>query len=244
VKSCWQIRNDQGANGERWRINCADCRALATGVSCWELDTPGCCAPVHVTCDFCSLYIDHRREIASLTQKLQTNEAIGATFLSLGHDPDDDQTLQAGYAAIDLPTRQVSATTWPTAPWGEPVSSSKEDASSIMEKQQLNVPDMYADHHVLRVRAVLAALEPKVQNIVASSAFRLLAFEYDPAMISVEAVQAALAEAGYPTGAGQPVMVNPLSAPVTPANSHADPAWERLGVRISRTDVRDAKPAR
>ncbi len=113
-----------------------------------------------------------------------------------------------------------------------------------MEKLQLNVPDMYADHHVLRVRAALAALEPNVQNVVASSAFRLVAFEYDPAAITAEAIQAALAEAGYPTGVGQGVVVNPVSPAVTPATSRPDPAWDRLGVRISRTDARDAKPAR
>ncbi len=226
VKSCWQIRDELagngGPNGEFWLVSCTECRAYAAGVSCWELDTPRCCAPVHMTCDFCALYIDHRREIASLTQKLPAPPA--------------------GRNTRDLPPRQAPDA-WPTAPWGEPVSSQKEDASSIMEKLQLNVPDMYADHHVLRVRAALAALEPNVQNVVASSAFRLVAFEYNPAAISAEAIQAALAEAGYATGAGQGLVVNPVSPAVTPGKGF-DPAWERLGVRVSRTDARDSKPAR
>ncbi len=232
MKSCWQIRNalatGGGPNGEYWVISCTECRAHAAGISCWELDTPCCCAPVHVTCDFCALYIEHRREIASLTQKRPTGEVAA--------------TPPAGRTTVDSPPRQAPGA-WPTAHWGEPVSLQKEDASSIMEKLQLNVPDMYADHHVLRVRAVLAALEPNVQNVVASSAFRLVAFEYNPAAISAEAIQAALAEAGYATGAGQGLVVNPVTPAVTPG-TRSDPAWERLGVRVSRTDARDSKPAR
>jgi copper chaperone CopZ len=112
-----------------------------------------------------------------------------------------------------------------------------------MEKLQLNVPDMYADHHVLKVRAVLAGLGPGVQNVIASSAFRMLAVEHDPAVISAEAMKAALAEAGYPVSP-RPAMVNPVVPGVPVATGHGDPAWERLGVRISRTDARDAKPGR
>ncbi len=112
-----------------------------------------------------------------------------------------------------------------------------------MEKLQLNVPEMYADHHVLKVRAALAALGPGVQSVVASSAFRIVAVEYDSALVSPEAIAAALAEAGYPVAA-EPATVNPVLAAVPVATKGADPAWDRLGVRISRTDARDAKSAR
>ncbi len=108
-----------------------------------------------------------------------------------------------------------------------------------MEKLQLNLPDMYADHHVLRVRAILAALAPGVENVVASSAFRIVAMDYDPAVIAPEAIKAALAESGYPIAA-QPGTVNP----VIPVRTGADPAWDRLGFRAARTDARDAKPGR
>ncbi|HEX9114926.1 MAG TPA: heavy-metal-associated domain-containing protein [Anaerolineae bacterium] len=109
-----------------------------------------------------------------------------------------------------------------------------------MERLQLNVPDMYADHHVLKVRAVLGALAPQVQNVVASSAFRVVALDFDPAATSAEAIQGALAEAGYPA-AGQPGAINPV---VPVQNGQTDPAWDRLGQRISKTDARDTKTAR
>ncbi len=69
MKSCWQIRQEQPKNGDEWRMNCSECHAMAAGASCWELNMPCCCAPMHVTCDFCCLYIAHRREIASRTQE-------------------------------------------------------------------------------------------------------------------------------------------------------------------------------
>jgi hypothetical protein len=65
MKSCWQIRQEESKTGNGWRIGCPECHAFAAGVSCWELNAPCCCAPVHVTCDFCSLYISHRREITN-----------------------------------------------------------------------------------------------------------------------------------------------------------------------------------
>ncbi len=109
-----------------------------------------------------------------------------------------------------------------------------------MERLQLNVPDMYADHHVLKVRAVLGALAPHVQNVVASSAFRVVALDFDPAATSAAAIQAALAEAGYPVAA-QASTVNPV---VPVQSGGTDPAWDRLGLRASKTDARDLKTAR
>ena len=103
-----------------------------------------------------------------------------------------------------------------------------------MEKLQFNVPDLWADHHVLRVRAALDKLAPAVQNVVASSAFRIVAVEYDPAAVSREQIQSALAEAGYPV-ASEPGAVNPV---VPVQTRRADPAWARLGFRVKSTDPR------
>ena len=82
MKTCWQIRMEDldnapgpprsaggaGGAGWQWRKDCVECQAYTTDVSCWELDKR-CCAPVHVTCDFCSLYLAHRREITILNQQ-------------------------------------------------------------------------------------------------------------------------------------------------------------------------------
>ncbi len=66
-----------------------------------------------------------------------------------------------------------------------------------MEKVQFNVPDLWADHHTLKVREVLSQLAG-VQDVIASPAFRLVAVSYDPALTTPGAVMATLEEAGYP----------------------------------------------
>ncbi|PKO22666.1 MAG: hypothetical protein CVU38_08180 [Chloroflexi bacterium HGW-Chloroflexi-1] len=154
-----------------------------------------------LTCDFCVLYIEHRREVANLIQASE-------------------------------PPAQRSAAVRRKYPKGGP--------SVIMEKLQLNIPDMYADHHVLKVRSALTAVAG-VQEVIASSAFRLISVTHDPATVTPEAIEATLAEAGYPVGDnGAGVMPN-----VVPVKTGSkDPAWNRLGVRISKTDMRDAKLSR
>jgi copper chaperone CopZ len=150
-----------------------------------------------VTCDFCALYIEHRREISERMQS--TRETPPIVAIGRRHD----------YAG------------------GMPG----------MEKTQFSVPEMWADHHVLRVRQALTAL-PGVQDVVASSAFRAVALSYDPAVTSPEAIADALAAAGYPiAGADQ----GPVTQPVPVADGRKDPAWDRLGFRVAHTDPRDAR---
>ncbi len=108
-----------------------------------------------------------------------------------------------------------------------------------MEKIQFNLPDMWADHHVLKVREIVGGLGG-VQSVVASSAFRIVAVEYDPAAIGPAQIEAALVAAGYQT-ASQPGTVNP----VVPAQSRSgDAGWARQGFRVTKTDGRDLKTAR
>ena len=108
-----------------------------------------------------------------------------------------------------------------------------------MEKIQFNVPDMWADHHVLKVREVIGSLDG-VQSVVASSAFRIVAVEYDPAAIGPAQIEAALLTAGYEL-AGEPGTVNP----VVPVQSiRGDAGWARQGFRVAKTDGRDLKTAR
>ena len=109
-----------------------------------------------------------------------------------------------------------------------------------MEKVQFNVPNLWADHHTLKVREVLSQL-PGVTDIVASSAFRMVAISYDPALVSPGALMATLDEAGYPIAtAGAEV----LTQPVPVQDGRRDPAWNRLGTRQFKTDERDLKTKR
>jgi copper chaperone CopZ len=106
-----------------------------------------------------------------------------------------------------------------------------------MEKIQFGVPTLWADHHTLKVRAALSKL-PGVQDVVASSAFRMVAMTYDPARITPDAIVEALTAAGYPVAEdGQGVVAQPV--PVQ--NGRRDPAWDRLGFRVARSDPRDVK---
>lgn len=75
-------------------------------------------------------------------------------------------------------------------------SAAQISEEAIMTKTVIDVPAMYGDHHVLEVRSILLAL-PGVQTVHASSAFKAVEIEFDPAQITVEAITAKLAEAGY-----------------------------------------------
>jgi copper chaperone CopZ len=153
---------------------------------------------MHITCDFCEIYLEHRRELAGLPQ----HEA-------------------AAMAACLIPEQKLQP----------------EGGTPIMEKVQFNVPGLWADHHTLKVREVLSQV-PGVTDIVASSAFRMVAMSYDPASTTPGAIMAALDEAGYPIATeGSEV----LTQPVPMQNGRRDPAWDRLGFRVAKTDPRDVK---
>jgi copper chaperone CopZ len=205
VKTCWEIRRElqAGAYGNGrpsgWLISCAECSVPLDGRACWEqcAGSPCCCAPLHITCDFCEIYIEHRREIAGRTQR----DAISA----VASTPEALLSPQGG--------------------------------NLNMEKVQFNVPDLWADHHTLKVREVLSQLAG-VQDVIASPAFRLVAVSYDPALTTPGAVMATLEEAGYPVATdGVGVMAHPVAV----QDGRKDPAWDRLGVRRTLTDPRDAK---
>ena len=65
-----------------------------------------------------------------------------------------------------------------------------------METVTIDVPTMYADHHVSEVRRVLLAL-PGVEDVYASSAFHVVRARIDPATASEASLRAALSAAGY-----------------------------------------------
>ncbi len=97
-----------------------------------------------------------------------------------------------------------------------------------MEKVVLDVPLMWADHHVLKVREALTRLDG-VEDVYASSAWKQVLVKYDPKKVQREALEKALAQAGYPVGQGE----TPILVP--PTEKRRDPRWSDLGFRMSQT---------
>jgi copper chaperone CopZ len=65
-----------------------------------------------------------------------------------------------------------------------------------MDILTLEVPAMYGDHHVLEVRRILLEL-PGVEDVYASSSFRIVEVKYDPGKVNSEQIKTALEVAGY-----------------------------------------------
>ena len=97
-----------------------------------------------------------------------------------------------------------------------------------MEKIVLDVPNLWADHHTLKVRDALMSLEG-VEEVYASSAWKQVLVAYDPSKVDGEAIGKALAEAGYPVGEGGPPILAQRD------EIARDPKWDVLGFRTSET---------
>jgi copper chaperone CopZ len=65
-----------------------------------------------------------------------------------------------------------------------------------MEKLTFEVPAMYGDHHVSEVRRILLEI-PGVEDVYASSAFRIVEVSFDPNITSEPVLEAKMQEAGY-----------------------------------------------
>ena len=101
-----------------------------------------------------------------------------------------------------------------------------------MEKIVLDVPLLWADHHVLKVRQALVNL-PGVEDVYASSAWKKVLVTCDPAKTSRQAIEQALAAAGYPVGQGEvPVLVQPTRL-------QRDPQWGTMNYRVTQTNQAD-----
>ncbi|MCB0157083.1 MAG: BldC family transcriptional regulator [Caldilineaceae bacterium] len=95
-----------------------------------------------------------------------------------------------------------------------------------VETIRVEVPKLYADHHTLAVRQVLAGL-PGVQDVWVSAAAREVQITFDPEVTKADGIVAALAEAGYPTRNGQ--------EPRPTGAVSKDPAWAQLDLRVTKT---------
>ena len=65
-----------------------------------------------------------------------------------------------------------------------------------VEKTTINVPAMYGDHHVQEVRQMLTQL-PGVEAVYASSCFRTVDVDFNPAEVDADIINTKLEEAGY-----------------------------------------------
>jgi len=99
-----------------------------------------------------------------------------------------------------------------------------------MEELVLEVPGMWADHHVIAVREVLQR-EDGLTVTAASARDATVHVEYDPARADPKRIAAILEEAGFATG-------TPEAASTPPTDK---PAWATAGVRVTTTNPADLK---
>ena len=102
----------------------------------------------------------------------------------------------------------------------------------MANKVRFLVPDLWADHHVIKVRKVLGEA-PGVANVHASSAFKEIAVEYDGKATNPDQLAKLLADAGYPPATG----ISPDDGKVV--YGEFDAMWRERGSRVTTTDQRD-----
>lgn len=102
-----------------------------------------------------------------------------------------------------------------------------------MEHVEYSVPRMWADHHVPIARSALLGL-PGVEDVYASSAWKTVKITYDASKVSPDALQKALADAGYPVGAE-------LELPTYPEQSKDGAMWYVVADRVVDTNIADLK---
>ena len=100
-----------------------------------------------------------------------------------------------------------------------------------MASVTINAPTMFADHHVLKAREALLAMEG-IEDVYASSAWQAVIVSYDPQAVQPEAIEQALAQAGYGPDKTTPVLAGS-------ANQYKDPSWEAMGSRVTETNRAD-----
>jgi copper chaperone CopZ len=100
-----------------------------------------------------------------------------------------------------------------------------------MAKATLDVPTLWADHHVLKVREALLKLDG-VDDVYASAAWKQVLVMYNSKKAKKADIEKALADAGYPVGDGEMPIV------VQPNKIRRDPQWAD-GARMTQTNRAD-----
>ncbi len=101
-----------------------------------------------------------------------------------------------------------------------------------MSKVVLEVPTLWADHHVLKVRDVLVNLEG-VDGVYASSGWKQVLVDYNNKKVKKAAIEKALTEAGYPVGEGEVPMI------AQAGKQRRDPQWADMNLRMTETNMID-----
>ena len=103
-----------------------------------------------------------------------------------------------------------------------------------MASVTVSLPTMFADHHVLKVRDVLFAVDG-VEDVVASSAWHAVIVTYNPEKIEPATIQKVLTDAGYTPDTPTPILATVIGT------QFKDPGWEAVAPRATRTNEVDAK---
>lgn len=104
-----------------------------------------------------------------------------------------------------------------------------------MASLTLDAPTLYADHHVLKVREALLALDG-VEDVYASSAWHAVRITYDETQTTQDEIEAALAECTVPGTLGTGLEAK-LPLMVELGSHFRDPAWD-VGLRLSQAPSR------
>jgi copper chaperone CopZ len=102
---------------------------------------------------------------------------------------------------------------------------------TAVEKTIIDVPKMYADHHVEVVRNTLLQIDG-VEDIYASSSYRRVAVAYDPERLDASAIEKALEEAGYAPGES-------WELPEIPEGKEDHSPWYQTIQRVTTTHAAD-----
>lgn len=97
-----------------------------------------------------------------------------------------------------------------------------------MEELILSVPGLWADHHVLAVRALLRDA-PGVEAVTASALDASVRVTYDQSQTDAAKIAALLEGAGYASG----------EAPAAAQVPTSKPEWATAGSRVTTTDAAD-----
>jgi copper chaperone CopZ len=100
-----------------------------------------------------------------------------------------------------------------------------------MEKVTFSIPTMWADHHTLAVRQALGQVSG-VEEVIASAMYRDVLVQYNPTAVTPDALQSALAEAGY-------AIDKAPALPTHPERIDDTSDWFQFQERVTETDLRD-----
>ncbi len=102
----------------------------------------------------------------------------------------------------------------------------------MANKIRFLVPDLWADHHVIKARKALVGT-PGVVSVLASAAFKEVAVEYDGTATSPDQLARLLVDAGYPPATG----IVPEDGKVV--YGEYDAMWRERGSRATTTNTLD-----